>query len=452
MVSNRKENFKKKILIIDDDIAINNLIENILDENDYITKSVNSAEKGLEEIHTFSPDIILCDVKLPNMDGLTFLNIVRTDNLKINVIMMTAFGEIKDAVKAIQNGASDYITKPFTTEELLKTLQKTFWAENYNLDKQYLPNRRDKNIIGNSSTINNIIRYIDIIAPTKMNVTICGKEGTGKKMFAEYIYKKSKRHYNRFLVFDCDNKPDATVEKELFGFYSKTKTFNNQKNSGILERASGGTLHLENITSLSKKSQKKLLKALETNRIKQNEKEINLDIRIISSSKEDLTKATNNSLFLKELYNKLNEFEIILPDLKDRIIDIDLLVEFFIKSANKKFNKKITSVSKEVKANMMKYSWPGNIEELKNIVSRAVLLSKEPIINDNLIKLIDNLDNKKFLDLGNLNIIAAKEKIDKELIEEALTRTGNNKSQAAKLLGFSRKTLYTKMSELEIKD
>ena len=442
----------KKILVIDDDKEIGSLLRSILTVEGYLVKTSTSAEEGLSLMKDFSPNVILCDIKLPKMSGFDFLDKIQDFDDIFDIIMITGHGEINDAVNAIQKGAFDYVTKPFSAEKIVITIDKALSTQHLQGEVRRLKsllNKDNQKLVGNSVQMQRVLRYIDLIAPTDLNVLVRGSNGTGKKLAANIIHSQSNRKNKNFVYVDCESIPEALMDVTLYGYEVGGYIGSDISKKGKFEQADGGTIFLDGVTGLSLKSQAKLLQFLNSKTITRldAEEDIKLDVRVITSSSDDFRKLFKENRFRTDLFYKINEFELLIPDLKVRSGDIMLLADFFLNLANKRFNKNIKSISSEVYSLLERYSWPGNVAELKNVINRAVLICNGNMLKLEHIELQNMVRRENILNIKGFDLLEAKEIIEEELIKEALNRADYNKSKAAELLGYSRKTLYTKLEK-----
>ena len=442
----------KKILVIDDDKEIGSLLRTILTGEGYLVKTSTSAEEGLSLMKDFSPNVILCDIKLPKMSGFDFLDKIQDFDDIFDIIMITGHGEINDAVNAIQKGAFDYVTKPFSAEKIVITIDKALSTQHLQGEVRRLKsllNKDNQKLVGNSVQMQRVLRYIDLIAPTDLNVLVRGSNGTGKKLAANLIHSQSNRKNKKFVYVDCESIPEALMDVTLYGYEVGGYIGSDISKKGKFEQADGGTIFLDGVTGLSLKSQAKLLQFLNSKTITRldAEEDIKLDVRVITSSSDDFRKLFKENRFRTDLFYKINEFELLIPDLKVRSGDIMLLADFFLNLANKRFNKNIKSISSEVYSLLERYSWPGNVAELKNVINRAVLICNGNMLKLEHIELQNMVRRENILNIKGFDLLEAKEIIEEELIKEALNRADYNKSKAAELLGYSRKTLYTKLEK-----
>ncbi|MCB0541208.1 MAG: sigma-54-dependent Fis family transcriptional regulator, partial [Bacteroidetes bacterium] len=369
----------RKILVIDDDTFMCDLIVNHLKQNNFEVKGTYTGRNGINLIEKENYDIVLCDYRLPNTDGYKILQEIKSKKPLLPVIIMTAYAEVKMAVKLIKTGAYDYITKPVQPEELLRIIKRALESS----DEKETPNSfREKFITGNSKAIQGVMQHVKVVAPTDLTVLIEGETGSGKEYIAKAIHYSSKRSKKPFVAVDCGAIPKDLANSELFGHIKGAFTGAINNKVGYFEQAKGGTLFLDEVGNLSYENQVKLLRALQErfiNKVGDN-KVIKVDVRVITASNDDLLKLVEANEFREDLYHRLNGFKIHLPPLRERDEDILEFASFFIDKANKAFNKSVEGIDEDAKKLIFKYSWHGNIRELQNVMNRAVLLSKSNII------------------------------------------------------------------------
>jgi two-component system, NtrC family, response regulator HydG len=440
----------RKILVIEDDVAFCNLLDKFLTKNNYEVATSFTAEEAKIKIKNEIFDLILTDLRLPDADGIALLADFKKTHPAIPVILMTGYSDVITAVKAIKNGASDYISKPFNPDEVLLVLENALLKA-----KEFSANNAPKKIVKQSSNYNfvtgisvaskKLSEYIALVAPTNMSVLIVGESGTGKEVIAKTIHEKSSRKTNNFIAVDCGAIPKELAASEFFGHLKGSFTGAINDKIGCFEAANNGTLFLDEIGNLSYENQIQLLRALQERKIKPvgSNKEIDVDIRIITATNEDLREAIKNGSFREDLYHRINEFSIDSPSLKNRNEDLLVFADFFLEKANTQLNKEIIGFSAEVLAVFNKYNWPGNLRELQNVIKRATLLSQGDFIEKNVLpmELFQTHANSDF----------SLSESEKETILIALEKVKNNKSEAAILLQISRKTLYNKLKLYNIK-
>jgi len=374
------------ILIIEDEISTQLLISSILEDNGYKTYLLAEGNKAIKKFNSCKPDIVLLDIQLPGVDGITILKKIKEIDQDVIVIMISGTSEISKIVETIKLGAYDYIKKPFNQDELLIVIERALNTQELseqllNLKKE-LYFKKNSIIIGHNPQINRIIKQVELIAPTNMSVIIQGESGTGKEVFAKLIYQKNDHEKRPFVAVDCGAIPDTLVESELFGHERGAFTGALHSKAGKFEEANGGTLLLDEITNMPIEGQAKLLRVLEekqTTRLGGN-KSKKIDVRVIATSNKDFISEINLGNFREDLYHRLNEFQIHLPSLSQRKDDIPEFAQEFLKNANAKLNKNISGFSSKAMQLLLDYRWPGNIREMKNVVSRAVLITDNNVL------------------------------------------------------------------------
>lgn len=444
-----------KILLIEDDISFCKLLEKFLTKKAYDVTIAFSAAEARLAINKESFDLILTDLRLPDSDGIALMTEFKNLNIKAPIVLMTGYSDVNTAVKAIKNGAADYISKPFNPDEVLLVITNALQTRAETITPKKEKNANTKKtatenefVKGISVASKKLLDHIQLVSPTDMSVLIVGESGTGKEIIAKSIHEQSNRKHNSFVAVDCGAIPKELAASEFFGHLKGSFTGAISDKTGYFEAANGGTLFLDEIGNLSYENQIQLLRALQERKIKPvgSNKEINVDIRIITATNEDLREAVKNGNFREDLYHRINEFSIESPSLKDRAEDLMLFADFFLEKANRQLDKEVIGFSPEVLAIFQKYSWPGNLRELQNCVKRATLLSKGNFIESDVLP-AEFFQIEKHQNSENTFSLSENEK---ENIINTLSKTQNNKSKAAKLLKITRKTLYNKLKLYEI--
>lgn len=459
------------ILIVDDDKDVQFTISNILKHAGYETIIAGGGNRALREIRKRSPDLALLDIRLPGMDGIKILEEMKRIDKDLTIVMVTAYGDIKNVVNAMKLGAYDYITKPFDNEELLlvvkKALQTRYLNKEVEILRRKLGERMATGIIGESPQIKQVFKQVEIIATTNMTVIIQGESGTGKELIAHMIHQKSQRRDKPFIPIDCGAIPETLVESELFGYEKGAFTGAGERKEGKFEQASGGTLLLDEITNLSDAVQMKLLRVIQERRLQHlgGKRDISIDVRIIVATNINLSDAARNGKFREDLFHRLNEFQIDLPPLRERKEDFPILAKYFLDEGNNEFNKKIKGFSAEAINFLLNYQWPGNVREMRNIVRKAVLLTDSDCIelshfSTNTHKpqnetgttfntLRNEIDLAEIFERG-ISFEEINQEFVKNLIKKALQHTGGNKKKTAEILKINRRMLYRKMKSLSL--
>ena len=436
------------ILLIEDDSTFTHLIENYLSKKQHSVSSRNTLKSAIDEIELSTYQLVLLDYHLPDGNGFEFLNYLNSHGIKIPVIMMTSFHDIRNAVKAIHLGATDYITKPVNPEELLLVIEQALLKKEDHVKETI--KEAPIFIKGESEVSQELNRHIELIAPTNMSVVILGESGTGKENIARSIHRLSPRADGPFVAIDCGALSEELASSELFGHIKGAFTGALFNKKGAFETAEGGTLFLDEVGNLTYPVQVKLLRAIQEREIQPigSSKLIKANVRIITATNDDMLNSVKNGSFREDLYHRINEFSIRVPALRNREDDLELFVQNFINQANTELSKHIKGLSPEVMRIFRAYNWPGNIRELKNIVKRSVLLATGPIIElDHIPFEMRNDTNSKKLET---NLKAMNEVNEKELIIKTLKDVKYNKSKAATALNIDRKTLYLKIARYGI--
>jgi two-component system response regulator HydG len=445
-----------KILLIEDDISFCKLLEKFLIKNGFDVIVAFSAAEARLAIKKESFDLILTDLRLPDSDGIGLMSEFKTSFPETPVILMTGYSDVNTAVKAIKNGAADYISKPFNPDEVLLVITNALQSSEIEEEAPVAVKKSTKKqnstenefVKGISVASKKLLDHIQLVSPTDMSVLIIGESGTGKEIIAKSIHQQSNRKNNNFIAVDCGAIPKELAASEFFGHLKGSFTGAINDKIGYFEAANGGTLFLDEIGNLSYENQIQLLRALQERKIKPvgSNKEINVDIRIITATNEDLREAVKNGDFREDLYHRINEFSIQSPSLTDRGEDLMIFADYFLEKANQQLNKDIIGFSPEVVTIFQKYSWPGNLRELQNCVKRATLLSQRNFIESDVLP-AEFFQIQKQQTSANVFSLSENEK---EAIIHALSKAQNNKSEAAKLLKITRKTLYNKLKHYNI--
>jgi len=439
-----------KILIIEDDFTFAQILEGFLQKHGYETFTTDEVRKSLPIIEKEIPDLLLVDYRLPDGTGLDVLSYLREKNYSQSMIIMTSFNDVRTAVKAIQMGAFDYITKPVNPEELLMIIKNALKRKTESNTEHTVENTDA--IKGKSAIADKLYEHISLVAPTNMSVIIQGESGTGKEYAARNLHTQSMRKNKPFVAIDCGALSKDLAASELFGHVKGAFTGAINDKKGQFEAANGGTLFLDEVGNLSYEVQIKLLRALQERTIQPlgSTRSIKVDVRIITATNDDLKNSVQNGDFREDLYHRLNEFKIQLPALRDRGKDLELFIKHFISSSNKELQKNVLHISKAAKDLLLQYDWPGNLRELKNTIKRMVLLTTGDTAD------IDSLPEEMIMTIGEeirspgSDLKAINEINEKALIIETLIKTKYNKSKTAKILNIDRKTLYSKMERYEI--
>ncbi|MHC0446263.1 sigma-54-dependent transcriptional regulator [Flavobacterium sp. 3-218] len=445
-----------KILIIDDEEKLRSLLARIVKSEGFEVFEAKDLKSGFKKLEQTDIEVVLCDVKLPDGNGVDFVQNIKSSFPLTEVILLTAFGNIPDGVQAMKNGAFDYIVKGDDNDKIIPLLYKA--VEKVQLQKkvQQLEKRiNDKysfnTIIGKSKGIEQVIDLAQKVAKTDSTVLLTGETGTGKEVFAQAIHENSNRVGKSFVALNCSTFSKEILESELFGHKQGAFTGALKDKKGFIEEANGGTLFLDEIGEMPIDLQAKLLRVLETSEYipvgDTTSKKSNF--RLIAATNRDLKEESEAHRFRSDLYFRLNIFEIKLPSLKERVKDIPLLVNFFVKQFSEKTNKKMLSVSDDFIQKLENYSWPGNIRELKNIIERSVILSNGDILTSDVLPYEMQQQNEK----SSKSMSAfSMQSVEKLHIQKVLNYTKGNKAETARLLEIGIATLYRKIEEYGIEN
>ncbi|MBM7558771.1 sigma-54-dependent transcriptional regulator [Marinitoga litoralis] len=434
-----------KILVIEDDKVLNKTMCEFLNKFNYKTFCVHRGFEGLEMAKNERPDLVLLDLRLPDVNGMDLIEKIKkyTDE----VIIITAHGDISDAVKATKLGVYNFLEKPVDLKLLMSEINRA--TETINLKREIKKLKEKLNefpeFIGKSLVIEDIKDKINLIANKNIPVLITGESGTGKDIVAQYIHRISGR--DKFISVNCGAIPHDLFESELFGYEKGAFTGAEKEKPGKFELAHGGTLFLDEIGELPKNMQVKLLRVLETKEVERigSTKPIKVDVRIIAATNRDLSKMIDEGNFREDLYFRLSVFQINIPPLKEHKEDIPLLVKYFIHKANEEFNTQIKGINPDVLDIFMKYSWPGNIRELKNIVYSMIAISNSDILDKSLLP--ENLKEDENFEYIKLPLGLALDEVEKRYIYKTLEYNNFNKTQSAKILGITKMTLFSKLKK-----
>ena len=446
------------ILIVEDDLTFSLMLKTWLGKKGFQVNTVSNISRARRELTDNPYDVILSDLRLPDEDGIALLNWMHKHGITSPLIIMTGYADIQSAVQAMKCGANDYISKPVQPDELLKKIREALQTGKDD-DATSTPIQEEtakgtdtsiytnpQNFLeGESEAAHQLYNYVRLVAPTQMSVLINGASGTGKEYVAHHIHQLSKRAGKPFVAIDCGSIPKELAASEFFGHVKGSFTGAVTDKTGAFVEANGGTLFLDEIGNLGYDVQIQLLRALQERRIRPvgSTKEIKVDVRVVSATNENLETAIKKGTFREDLYHRINEFTLRMPSLKERQEDILLFANFFLDQANRELGRHLTGFDTQAMAALQRYSWPGNLRQLRNIVMRATLLAQSDYITmreieNELTEQDDPQPIKPSLSLHN-------EEVEKKQILDALRQTNNNKSKAAILLGIDRKTLYNKL-------
>lgn len=431
------------ILIVEDDLTFATMLKTWLCRKGFQVYTSSGVSAACREIEENEINLILSDLRLPDGDGTAILEWKKENGKDIPVIIMTSYADIQSAVNAMKNGAFDYVSKPVRPDELLKKIEEALkdtapcpksdkQGKGVMLENEYME--------GKSELARQMYNYVSLVAPTPMAVLINGASGTGKEYVAKRIHQLSKRSDKPFVAIDCGSIPKELAASEFFGHVKGSFTGAINDKVGAFVEANGGTLFLDEVGNLGYDVQVQLLRALQERRVRPvgAVKEIEVDVRVVCATNENLVEAIEKGSFREDLYHRINEFTLRMPSLQERKEDIMLFANFFLDHANRELGRELVGFDADATILLQGYSWPGNLRQLKNVVKRATLLAQGCFIT------ADNLDLPSVSNNSGVQPLFDKDD-EKKRILDALKHTGNNKSKAAALLGIDRKTLYNKL-------
>ncbi|WP_306350312.1 sigma-54-dependent transcriptional regulator [Flavobacterium sp. '19STA2R22 D10 B1'] len=444
----------KNILIIDDEDKLRSLMARIIVAEGFEVFQAENCKTGLKKLELHAIDVVLCDVKLPDGNGVALTEQIKAVYPLTEIIVLTAFGNIADGVQAMKNGAFDYIVKGNDNDKIIPLLHKaiekvTLLKKVRHLEKRIFDKYSFDTIIGKSKALEQVIALAKKVAPTESTVLLNGETGTGKEVFAQAIHENSSRAGKSYVALNCSTFGKELLESELFGHKQGAFTGAIKDKKGFIEEANGGTLFLDEIGEMPLELQAKLLRVLETSEyIKVGDtKPSKSDFRLITATNRDLKKESEEHRFRSDLYFRLNIFEIHIPSLRERTKDIEILTEFFVEQFSAKTNKKITTIEPEFIRKLEGYSWPGNVRELKNIIERSVILADGATLTTDLLPYeIEHHSDQGHKTLSAFSIAS----IEKLHIQKVLNYTKGNKAETARLLEIGVATLYRKMEEYKL--
>lgn len=438
----------RRILIVDDDVAFGVMLKTWFQKNSWETLLISSLEQALQVSASSQFDLILSDLRLPDGDGIMFLTYLREKKIMTPFIIMTGYADVQTAVNAIKLGAFDYLKKPIIPEVLQQKIELALTQDKaYKKDKKDKEDKKDKGVAtmvkGNSPVIQRVYTHVSLVAPTKMSVLVLGESGTGKEYIARMIHDQSGRKDKPFIAVDCGSLSMELAPSELFGHKKGSFTSAIADKRGVFEEAKGGTVFLDEVGNLPYEVQKQLLRALQEQKVRPvgSAQDIDVDVRIVAATNEDLEKAIEEGRFRQDLYHRINEFSIEVPPLRDRVEDLEEFAYHFLKQANAELGKDVKRISNEALDIMKQYQWDGNLRELRNVIRRATLFAENNEISADNLPVLKNKTQKA----PEVEDMALQPGDEKEQILAALKKARGNKTVAAKLLQIDRKTLYNKM-------
>jgi len=448
------------ILIIDDEEAQRNVLKGYLEKKGFKIFTASSGNEGVKSVKDNMIDIILSDYKMPDITGLEVLEQVKKINPEISFVILTAYGTIENAVRAMRLGAFDYISKPVDLDELDLLLERIIENKNLKSEIELLKDQlKEKfkidSLISASPKMNDILSIASRAAESKATVLITGGSGTGKEVLAKSIHFASPRKDKPFIAVNIPALPETLLESELFGYEKGAFTGADKSKKGRFELAEGGTLFLDEIGDIPLNLQVKLLRVLQEHQIERlgSTENISIDVRIIAATHQNLEQKIKEKTFREDLFYRLNIISLNIPPLQERKEDIIPLIEYFVEKYSKENNKKKMNLSKEAIDSLLKYNYPGNVRELENIIERSVVLSRNNIIvlND-LPNVVKGFKEEKEIKVNDeKTLIEQVEELEKKLIYDALSKTNGNQSQAGRILGLTERNLRYKMQKYNIK-
>jgi two-component system NtrC family response regulator/two-component system response regulator HydG len=451
---------KGRVVVIDDEVNAAAALETLLKEDGYEAARANDARSGLLLIEKTDPDVVLTDLRMPGMDGLELLASIKRTRPDTMVVLMTAYGTVKTAVKAMKLGAEDYLGKPIDVEELEIVLQKTLEKKRLLEETHVLKARLDQkykfeNLVGESPGMLQVFKAIRQVAPSSASVLLLGESGTGKELFAQAIHQNSPRRTKPFIRVACASLPETLLESELFGHEKGSFTGALYTRAGRFEAADGGTLFLDEIGDISPTVQVKLLRFLEEKEFERvgGNRTFKVDVRIVAATHRDLKKKIEEGTFREDLYYRLNVIEIQIPPLREREGDIPVLAQHFLKKYADANGKDVTGLSDDVLTMLWRHSWPGNVRELENAMERAVVLSDQPVLVPvhfpTLRRAVEDAAAPKPATRGASIPGSTLAEIEREAILRTLEAVAGSTSRAAALLHISTRKIQYKLKEYQ---
>ena len=430
------------ILIVEDDITFSLMLTTWLGKKGFVVRSSSSVSDAKRRLGEEAFDLVISDLRLPDSDGIDLLKWLKSTHPSLPLIMMTSYAEIQTAVQAMKLGAADYIAKPLNPDELLGKIKELVRVEEKAPARVPVSSAPDLYIEGQSQAARQLYEHVRLVAPTDMSVLVTGASGTGKEYIARRIHEQSNRSKAPFVAVDCGAIPKELAASEFFGHVKGSFTGAIENKTGAFVAAQGGTIFLDEIGNLTYEVQVQLLRALQERKVKPigSNQEIAINVRLISATNENLRQAIEKGDFREDLYHRINEFTIRIPDLKERKEDLLLFANHFLDLANSQLQKDIIGFDNDTMQLFQSYSWPGNLRQMKNVIKYATLLATGRYITRKELpeELTENLPSHTNIQLKNVEH-------ERDLIRKALQECGNNKTRAAQLLGIDRKTLYNKL-------
>jgi len=441
-----EKRMKKSVLVVDDEKGMIEWLKIALEKEGYEVETAMSGEKALELARSRYFHCVITDIKMAGMDGLQLLKKLKEEDPDVITIIITAYGTFESAVEALRSGASDFITKPFRIDEITFRLKNVFEKERLRQENIFLKNKITEEegvIIGESKEMKELLTLVDKVAITDATIMIYGETGTGKELIARRLHNKSYRKSEQFVALNCGALPDTLLESELFGYKRGAFTGAVQNKKGLFKVADGGTFFLDEVGEISPKIQVKLLRVLQYKEVVPlgDTKTVKVNVRLVGATNKNLEESVRRGEFREDLFYRLNVIPVFIPPLRDRKVDIPLLIKRFTERTAKRLKIAIKEFSQAAMDKLMDYTWPGNVRELENCVERTMILLDSDKITEKDISLIIHSD-----------ISAREERTLKDLeinaIRDVIKKCGGNKVKAAKMLGIHPSTLYRKMKRL----
>ena len=465
------EELTGKLLIADDEVDYCSILSHLMEREGFETRIVHDGASALRSIRTETPDLLLLDIKMPDMDGMEVLKRLKEEHRKLPVVIISAFADISGAVKAVRLGADDYLAKPFDHIELLDIVKRLIrrWRLCRAIDGEVREDQKDhplRQTMGHSKAVQKLIRNVTLVAPCDFSVLILGETGSGKEVVAQAIHRASSRAGGPFVAVDCGAIPETLLESELFGHERGAFTNAVARKPGKFEQAQGGTIFLDEISNMPIASQSKLLRALQEKTIFRvgGSQPIKIDVRILAATNQNLEAQINSGGFRRDLFFRLNEFTIITPPLRERTEDIPHLAGIFLEKANRELNKQVKGFTDGAINALLSYDWPGNVRQLRSVVRRASLPAEKMISEEHLdIHHIDISERTQVeekvcttveIHRKNMSLKEVVRRsvfdIEKETIKKVLEQTGGNKAKTARILQVDYKTILSKIKKYGI--
>ncbi|MFN4000441.1 sigma-54-dependent transcriptional regulator [Algoriphagus sp.] len=463
------------ILLVEDDLTYSRIVKTFLEKNSFEVTTTTKVKEAQTILNSGKFELIIADFRLPDGTGMELLQWAKANFPQLQVILITHYSDIRIAIKAMKLGAFEYITKPINPDELLATVkesltQKTESKISVDTKESSIVTKSKSPtpyVIGESQEAQKLEKHIQLVAPTDLSVLVLGETGTGKELISKRIHEFSNRKSGPFVAIDCGALPKELAGSELFGHVKGAFTGALDNKTGHFESANSGTIFLDEVGNLSYEVQIQLLRAIQERKIRKigGNKEIDIDVRIIAATNENLISQSGEGVFREDLYHRLNEFTLHASPLRDRKADLEFFVGEFLSESNERLNKSITSLSPEVWDIFYNYDWPGNLRELRNIIKRAVLLSSDNKIEREALPL-ELYETPSIAEKADLTSTSSQVKVasnsnvnasvdyksqwkeqEKDLIQKVLHDTRFNKSKTARILNMDRKTLYSKIEK-----